>query len=155
MENMIREIQVQVDFYSNRFQADGHRTDREMMEFYQNWLSQLIVDQKNINAWHLRCRYYNQRNIHTTHKETKQCQCQNQELLSPETLHSLANVSDVHVMLWLAMLSAMIAADQFRCLSRAAHSRLFLICLSRLRKMLFGIGRVRLTRPGHDVKLTM
>jgi predicted esterase len=50
MENMIREIQVQVEFYSNRFQADGHRTDREMMEFYQNWLSQLIVDQKNINA---------------------------------------------------------------------------------------------------------
>lgn len=48
MEDMIREIQVQVDFYSSRFQADGHRTDREMMEFYQNWISQLIVDQKNL-----------------------------------------------------------------------------------------------------------
>lgn len=48
MENMIREIQVQVDFYSNRFQADGHRSDREMVEFYQNWLSQLIVDQERL-----------------------------------------------------------------------------------------------------------
>ena len=48
MENMIREIQVQVDFYSNRFQADGHRSDREMVEFYQNWLSQLAVDQERL-----------------------------------------------------------------------------------------------------------
>jgi len=46
MEDMIRQIQVQVDFYSNRFQANGHRSDREMVEFYQEWLSQLIVDQK-------------------------------------------------------------------------------------------------------------
>ena len=48
MEDMIREIQVQVDFYSNRFQANGHRSDREMVEFYQNWLSQLIVDQERL-----------------------------------------------------------------------------------------------------------
>ena len=48
MENMIKEIQVQVDFYSSRLQANGHRTDREMVEFYQNWLSQLIVDQERL-----------------------------------------------------------------------------------------------------------
>jgi|SaaInlV_125m_DNA_1040241.scaffolds.fasta_scaffold226172_1 hypothetical protein len=48
MEDMIREIQVQVDFYSSRFQANGHRTDREMVEFYQNWISQLIVDQERL-----------------------------------------------------------------------------------------------------------
>lgn len=50
MEDMIREIQTQLEFYSNRYNVNGHRSDREMMEFYQNWLSQLIVDQKNINA---------------------------------------------------------------------------------------------------------
>ena len=48
MEDMIREIQVQVDFYSSLFQANGHRTDREMVEFYQNWISQLIVDQERL-----------------------------------------------------------------------------------------------------------
>ena len=48
MEDMIRQIQVQVDFYSSRFQANGHRSDREMVEFYQNWLSQLIVDQERL-----------------------------------------------------------------------------------------------------------
>ena len=145
MEDMIREIQTQLEFYSNRYNVNGHRSDREMMEFYQNWLSQLIVDQKKINAWHLRCRYYNQRNIHTTHKETKQCQCQNQELLSPEILHSLANVSDAHVMSGSAIASAMIAVDQFRCLSRAVHSRLFLICSFRQKRMLSGIARLHLT----------
>ena len=56
MEDMIREIQTQLEFYQGRFQANGHRSDRDMMEFYQNWLSQLIVDQKKINAWQLRCR---------------------------------------------------------------------------------------------------
>jgi len=50
MEDMIREFQIRVEFFASRFQADGHRTDREMMEFYQNWISQLIVDQEKINA---------------------------------------------------------------------------------------------------------
>ena len=84
----------------------------------------------------------------------EQCHFQNQELLSPETLHSPANVIDAHAMSESAMLSVSIALSLFLCLSKRPHSRLFLICLSRLRKMLFGIGRVRLTRPGHDVKLT-
>ena len=50
MEDMIHEIKTQVTFYSARYNANHHRSDRDMMEFYQNWLSQLIVDQKKINA---------------------------------------------------------------------------------------------------------
>tara|TARA_A100000172_G_scaffold25300_1_gene14769 strand:- start:479 stop:631 length:153 start_codon:yes stop_codon:yes gene_type:complete len=50
MDDMIQNVKAQMVFYSARYNANHHRSDREMMEFYQNWLSQLIVDQKKINA---------------------------------------------------------------------------------------------------------
>ena len=46
MEDMIQSVKSQMLFYSARYNANHHRTDRDMMEFYQEWLSQLIVDQK-------------------------------------------------------------------------------------------------------------
>lgn len=50
MDDIIQSVKAQMVFYSARYNANHHRSDRDMMEFYQNWLSQLIVDQKNINA---------------------------------------------------------------------------------------------------------
>jgi len=48
MEDMIQSVKSQMLFYSARYNANHHRTDREMVEFYQNWLSQLIVDQERL-----------------------------------------------------------------------------------------------------------
>ena len=41
MEDMIREIQVQIEFYSDRFEAYGRKSDSDQAEYYINWMKEI------------------------------------------------------------------------------------------------------------------
>jgi len=41
MENMIKEIQVQIEFYSDRFEVHGRKSDSDQAEYYINWMKEI------------------------------------------------------------------------------------------------------------------
>ena len=41
MEDVIKEIQVQIEFYSDRFEAHGRKSDSDQAEYYINWMKEI------------------------------------------------------------------------------------------------------------------
>jgi hypothetical protein len=41
MEDMIKEIQVQIEFYSDRFEIYGRKDDKARLGYYINWLKEI------------------------------------------------------------------------------------------------------------------